>query len=190
MMHNLFKYCLALLIVRSASMLTSGASFPEDPHGKPSELMRQYMLNHPNENFVIQTDRDLYFSGTELQFSIWSLDDQVLCPFSYSGIVYVELRDKNGESIAQQILKLEKNKASGRIMLPGRISSGIFYLQAYSNLQRNFGEHLFGMRIIQVINPSRPPLLTLAGNRGKPVVSVFPEGGRLLYGITNKLACA
>jgi hypothetical protein len=187
MMNNTLKYCLALLIIRFASILSAQVNLSEYPHSKPSELVRQYMLTHPNENFVIQTDRDLYFSGTELRFSVWSLDDQLLRPLSYSGIVYVELRDKNGESIAQQKLKLEKYKASGRILLPGRMSSGTFYLQAYSNLQRNYGEHLFGIKIIQVINPSKPPLMTLAGNRSEPAVSVFPEGQRLLYGITNKL---
>lgn len=145
------------------------------------------MLNHPNESFVIQTDRDMYFSGNELWFSVWSLDDQTLRPFSYSGIVYIELKDKNGESLVQQSLKLEKHKASGRIILPEQMASGNYYLQVYSNLQRNFGEHLFGIKILQVINPTKPPVLTLKGTRSEPIVSVFPEGQRLLYGSTNKL---
>ncbi|MFC2116621.1 hypothetical protein ACFLTU_09100 [Bacteroidota bacterium] len=187
MMNNTLKYCLVLLIIRFAFPLTAMANLSEDPQLKPSELVRQYMLNHPNENFVIQTDRDLYFSGTDLLFSVWSLDDQNLSPFSYSGLVYVELMDKDGESMAQQILKLEKNKASGRIILPEQMASGTFYLQAYTNLQRNYGEHLFGIKIIQVINPSKPPVMTLGGNQSIPVVSVFPEGQKLLYGITNKL---
>ncbi len=187
MRQNSLKYSLVLLIFWLASIHIVLPNPSEDPYLKPSELLQEYMLNHPNENFVIQTDRDLYFSGTELWYSIWSLDDQVLCPFSYSGIVYVELMDKNGESIVQQTLKLEKHKASGRIILPEQIASGTYYLQAYSNLQRNYGEHLFGIKIVQVINPSKPPALNLRDNQSKPEVSVFPEGQRLLHGITNKL---
>ncbi len=89
--------------------------------------------------------------------------------------------------MVQQILKLEKNKASGRIILPEQMASGTYYLQSYSNLQRNFGEHLFGIKLIQVINPSKPPALTKNDNGSKPLVSVYPEGQRLLHGITNKL---
>lgn len=187
MNYKTLKYCLGLLIITLANILNAQTNRSDDLDLKPSELVHQYMLNHPNENFVIQTDRDLYFSGTELWFSIWSLDDQTLSPFSYSGIVYIELMDKDGNSVEQQILKLEKHKASGRFTLPDQMSSGVYYLRVYSNLQRNFGEHLFGIKIIQVINPSKPPEMTLADNQGKPLVTVFPEGQRLLYGITNKL---
>ncbi len=176
-----------MLIVRLVPVMIAMGNPSGDPQGKPSEHLRRYMLNHPNETFVVQTDRDLYFSGTELWFSVWSLDDQVLCPFSYSGIIYVELMDKNGKSIVQQTLKLIDSKASGRIILPDKIGSGTFYLRVYSNLQRNYGEHLFGIKIIQVINPSKPPELTLTDNQSKPAVSVFPEGQRLLRGTANKL---
>jgi len=181
------KYFLVLLIIRMAAFLTALANPSEDPQLKPSELLRQFMLNHPNENYVIQTDRELYFSGTELWFSVWSLDDQTLIPFSYSGIVYVELMDKNGESMVQQILELEKYKASGRIVLPEQLASGTYYLQAYSNMQRNYGEQLFGIKIIQVINPAKPPEITQNNSQSRPLVSVFPEGQRLVHGITNKL---
>jgi hypothetical protein len=187
MKNTTLKYCLVLLFISSTSCLTAQSTTSALPDLEPSDLVRQYMLNHPNENFVIQTDRDLYFSGTELWFSVWSLDDQTLSPFSYSGIVYIELKDKNGASMAQQTLKLEKNKASGRIFLPEQMASGNYYLQVYSNLQRNYGEHLFGIKIVQVINPSKPPELTLMETRSEPKVSLFPEGQRLLYGITNKL---
>jgi hypothetical protein len=181
------RYCLAMLIIRLVPIPDAMGNLPDDPQGKPSEILHRYMLNHPNETFVIQTDRDLYFSGTELWFSVWSLDDQILCPFSYSGIVNVELMDKNGKSMEQQTLQLLDSRASGRIILPEQTGSGTFYLRAYSNLQRNYGEHLFGIKIIQVINPSRPPELALEDTLSKPAVSVFPEGQRLLRGITNKL---
>lgn len=187
MIYTKIKYCLVLLIISLASSLCAQMNPSESQHLLPSELARQYMLNHPNENFVIQTDRDLYFSGTELWFSVWSLDDQTLSPFSYSGILYVELMDKSGNSMEQQILKLEKHKASGRIMLPEQMASGTYYLRVYSNLQRNKGEDLFGIKIIQVINPSKPPRMNSANNQSKSLVSVFPEGQRLLHGITNKL---
>ena len=187
MKNTILRYYLVLLIIFLAPILTAQVDIAEDARSRPSELLHQYMLNHPNENFVIQTDRDLYFPGTELWFSVWSLDDHTLSPFSYSSIVYIELMDKDGKSMDQQILKLEKYRASGRIILPGRLPSGVYYLRVYSNLQRNYGEHLFGIKLIQVINPSKPPVLTSTYKGIRPTVSVFPEGQRLLYGITNKL---
>ncbi len=187
MKNTIYKYCLVLLFISSPTYIIGQSKTSAPPQLVPSELANQYMLSHPNENFVIQTDRDLYFSGNELWYSVWSLDDQTLSPFSYSGIVYIELKDKKGESQVQQTLKLENNRTSGRIILPEQMASGNYYLQVYSNLQRNFGEHLFGIKIVQVINPSNPPLLTLNKTRSEPIVSIFPEGQRLLHGNTNKL---
>ncbi len=187
MKYTSLKYCLLLLINPIAPLLTAQADLSEDTHSKPSEIMHRHMLNHPNENHVVQTDRDLYFSGSELWFSVWSLDDQTLAPFSYSRIVYVELMDKYGKSREQQVLKVDKSKASGRIILSDQLTSGMYYLRVYSNLQRNYGEYLFGIKLIQVINPSKPPVMTVDTMGGKPVVTVFPEGQRLLSGIRNTL---
>lgn len=187
MKHTSLKYFLLLLINPIAPLLTAQVDLSEDTHSKPSEIVHRHMLNHPNENYVVQSDRDLYFSGSELWYSVWSLDDQTLGPFSYSRIVYVELMDKYGKSWEQQVLKLDKCKASGRIILSDNLTSGMYYLRVYSNLQRNYGEYLFGIKLIQVINPSKPPVMTSDTMRSKPLVSIFPEGQRLLNGIINKL---
>ena len=84
MKHTSLKYFLLLLINPIAPLLTAQVDLSEDTHSKPSEIVHRHMLNHPNENYVVQSDRDLYFSGSELWYSVWSLDDQTLGPFSYS----------------------------------------------------------------------------------------------------------
>lgn len=151
-----------------------------------SRSLNNYLESVPDEKYIINTDREIYFINESIWFNIWSIDDVLNIPVTRSRLIYLELIDDQSVPIVQQSLVIKNNTACGRIMIPPAISSGIYYLRAYTNWQKNFGIKVFGIKIIQIINPYDPPE-NIHPKSSEIAVSYFPEGGRLIYGIKNKV---
>jgi len=151
-----------------------------------STSLNDYLESVPDEKYIINTDREIYFINESIWFNVWSIDDITHIPVTRSRLIYLELIGDKGSTIVQQSLVIKKNLACGRILIPAAVSSGIYYLRAYTNWQKNFGTKVFGIKIIQIINPYDAPINIHPGS-SEIAVSYFPEGGRLVYGIRNKV---
>jgi len=152
----------------------------------PSELLKQYLLSIPNEKYLINTDREIYLVNENIWYSIWSIDDITNIPVTRSKALYIELVGNDGNPLVQQTLLIENNIASGKILIPYTINSGMYYLRAYSNWQKNYGAEFFGIKILQIINPYNvPSSVDLTASELK--ITCFPEGGQIVEGIENKI---
>jgi hypothetical protein len=105
------------------------------------------------EEIFVRTDRDIYISGEEVWFKVYTLNGPANTPDDISKVVYLELLDKNNFPLRQVKVKIEKSSGSASFILPDNISSGNYLIRAYTNWMKNFSTDEFFYRTISVINP-------------------------------------
>ncbi|MBW6498224.1 MAG: hypothetical protein K0B09_07555 [Bacteroidales bacterium] len=141
---------------------------------------------NPRENVFVNTDRDIYIAGEDLFLSV-SLFTEPFTPGKVSGFAYVALRSEH-EIIKRVTLKIEEGKASANIYLPDTLSSGYYELIAFTNWMRNAGEEWYFRKSIFIANRFDTSLeALLPPMEESPRVRFFPEGGKLVNGIKNKV---
>lgn len=141
---------------------------------------------NPREKVFVNTDRDIYIAGEDLFLSA-SLFTEPFIPGKVSGFVYVALRSEH-EIIKRLTFELEEGKASGNIYLPDTLSSGYYELIAFTNWMRNAGEEWYFRKSIFIANRFDTSLeVLLRPMEESPRVKFFPEGGKLVSGLNNKV---
>jgi len=113
-----------------------------------------YPLNNTlYERTWLATDRDVYIPGDKILVSLATIDGYYQLPITFSAIVYIELYSTNGTAIVQEKALLHNGKGTIEIKLPKNIDTDYYYLRAYTNYQKNFGENSFIVKKIRLINP-------------------------------------
>jgi hypothetical protein len=120
---------------------------------QPVDYMKDSDINNFREEVFVRTDRDIYISGEDVWFKVYTLNGLAHTPDDLSKVVYVELLDKNKFPLRQVKVKTEKSSGSASFTLPDNISSGNYLIRAYTNWMKNFSTDDFFYRTISVINP-------------------------------------
>ena len=105
------------------------------------------------ERTWLATDRDVYIPGDKILVSLATIDGYYQLPITYSAVAYVELLALNGTPIIQEKAILQKGKGSIQLHLPKNIETDFYFIRAYTNYQKNFGENSFFVKKIRLINP-------------------------------------
>jgi hypothetical protein len=107
------------------------------------------------EKIIITTDRCLYFSGENLWYKAGCYIAGTNQPSPLSKVVYLELSNLSGTTVTQVKLSLEKGQGNSYMILPDTLSTGNYFLTAYTNWMRNYDNQVFAIAMISVINPFR-----------------------------------
>ena len=122
---------------------------PQDyePSGAGEEdFMRYY------ERIYVQTDKPYYYPGEPFWFKGYINYTAASMRDSLSGVVYVEIISPKKRITLSKMLKIDSGFFHGDFILPDTLSTGRYYLRAYTNLSRNFtNENLF-LKPIPVLN--------------------------------------
>ena len=110
------------------------------------------MRNFKEEIFV-RTDRDIYISGEEVWFKVYTVNGLTHAPCDISKVVYLEMLDKNNFPLKQIKIKSDHNSGSSSFILPDNLSSGNYIIRAYTSWMKNFSPDQFFYKTISVINP-------------------------------------
>ncbi len=95
----------------------------------------------PIEKLFLQTDKPYYTIGDTLHFKAYLLNADYLTPSLRSGLLYVELDDKDNKAVKRQMVPLSSGLTWGDITFAeGDIPEGSYTLRAYTNWMLNFGE--------------------------------------------------
>ena len=108
-------------------------------------------ISHLHEKLYIRTDKPYYYPGEPLWFSgIVNYYDQTFRD-SLSRVAHVELIGPGKRMIFSKKIKIDSGFVKGDFILPDTIRAGNYYLRAYTNLQRNFGEEYLFLKLIPVV---------------------------------------
>lgn len=111
------------------------------------------------ENLLLLTDRGHYISGETIYYSALYRGPEGLGVADWSKILYVELIMPNGTSLMKHKIPLGPLGGEGKIIIPEGISSGSYYLKAYTRWMRNCGPESFCYTSIQVYDSFKESVL-------------------------------
>ncbi len=175
------RLCLLFLLFgyMQQAVAMPGSSYITKIHGRDSAGLK--------EKIYVQTDKTFYMAGEVCWFKAFCLDAASRKSSPLSGIVYVELLDRNNIPVLQSKLRLEGGQGAGSFYLPMSLASDNYRLRAYTRWMQNEGQESFFTSMISVGNPS----LAVAGlvvEKPSYDLQFFPEGGTMLENIPVKLA--
>ncbi len=105
------------------------------------------------EELYIQTDRDIYFTGEEVLVKVSKFNGLSGTPGDFSKVGYIDLYNESGYQMAHKKVDLENFSGATGFRIPDSLSSGNYFVRAYTSWMKNFPLDGFAHRIITVINP-------------------------------------
>ncbi len=116
-------------------------------------LISELAASYPKEMVWLQTDQEVYLTGSPLYFTVSLLDAETLSPSRLSGYVYIELLDLvTGKAVAQRILKTNEHRtASGYLLPPSSLLTGSYELVAYTKSLMNLSEAYYFRKKITLL---------------------------------------
>lgn len=142
-----------------------------------------YVLN-PTENCYLHTDKSFYQPGETVYFKTYlMLNSQ---PSSLSAVVYTDFGDLNGHLLSKAMWKATNSSAIGSIFLPDTLKTGIYRIRSYSLWMLNEPTSINEQYIF--VLGKKDQAKTYSGLVSELKVEFFPEGGKLIQSVPNKIA--
>jgi hypothetical protein len=176
-----------LLCLPLISMQSQGdSSLPvSDVHTALQDQVVRDSLLRWEEQIYLHTDRDRFDPGEALFFKAYVFNGPTQKRFSPSGVLRLELWDAQDALVASQYHPVREGWGEGVLRLPRKLEEGTYELRAYTRWMQNYGEKQFFRKVIRVGDPADE--MAEEKIAGDAVVSFYPEGGKLLAGVQNRL---
>jgi hypothetical protein len=148
------------------------------------------MAQTHQERLVLLTDRGHYISGETLHYRAFYKGPEG-SEAEWSKVLYVELIMPNGTALVQGKVPIDSGRVAGTMLIPEGISSGTYYLKAYTRWMRNCGHENYGytsVRIYDSFNESVLPVDSTGWAPARPEVllnQAESHSGTLLEVKTN-----
>ncbi|MCC6835621.1 MAG: hypothetical protein IT213_11570 [Cytophagales bacterium] len=143
---------------------------------------------NPQEKIFIHTDKNLWISGETSWFKVYLVNGQSHKPSNTSRVVYLELINSESQAVLQAKVELTNGFGKGQFNIPPSISSGNYYLRAYTRWMKNYSSDFFYHQPITLINTFRRLFDTPEHSNSDIDIQFFPEGGQWIEGLTHKMA--
>ena len=182
----IIKFFLTLITL---ILLSGNLHAQKDNADKLADQFQQYQTTHFQEKLFVHTDKPLYLSGEQIWMKIYVTDAFFHKPCNLSKVAYIELIDKNKNSILQAKVSLEVGKGDAAIRIPVSVATGNYILRGYTQWMKNYSPDFYFEQQIEIINTLnenlKPSLVKQAVSYD---IQFFPEGGNLLNGVNSKIA--
>ena len=115
------------------------------------KVTKRVRADRVQEKIYIHSDKPYYYPGemvwlkTYINYRYPQLRDSI------SKTLYVEFINPQHKIVRSQILRIDRGFARGNFIVPDTVSHGSYYLRAYTNLNRNFGDEELFIKPISVL---------------------------------------
>lgn len=140
------------------------------------------------ETVWLNPDRSIYLCGEEILVSMGLLKVDTYSPSVLSKLVKLELLDDKGVRIWGSKQELTDGKALAVIPVSSKLSSGWYYIRAYTQWMQNFSTTDYSVYPVKIVNPSELSTIAVLEEKRADRVEIMPEWGRLLADRTNHCA--
>ena len=140
------------------------------------------------EKVYLHFDRNCYKAGEDIWFKAYLADAGTNRFISSETCLHVELYNREAKRIAKEVIRLTNGTGYGDFSLDEDLPAGIYFVRAYTNWMRNFGELFFFTRTIEISNPyaSEPRAKTVDNSEDHRIdLQFMPEGGSLIEDILS-----
>lgn len=170
---------------------------------------QQYILfskNYPQEKVYLHFDNTSYYLGETIWFKAYVVRADRNSLSELSKVLYVELINQEGYTIATKKLKIENGQCHNSFYLPNVNYAGFYEIRAYTRYMLNFSKGNYFSRVFPVYNEPKKagdftPVISKRPNsqniplerpeykqKGNVLLTFYPEGGNLVQGLTSKVA--
>ncbi|SDB64812.1 hypothetical protein SAMN03097699_3010 [Flavobacteriaceae bacterium MAR_2010_188] len=118
-----------------------------------SKSEEQILKTTPLETIYINTNRNNFFPGEYLYFSLFCINMKTYKLSEISKVAYVKLIAENGEEISTQKIRLKNGLGQGDIFVETSIPSGSYKLVAFTHWMKNAPASQAFNVDIAIINP-------------------------------------
>jgi hypothetical protein len=101
-------------------------------------------------------------------------------PFAERAVVEVTLRDNDRKLYAEQKTILNNGLGAGYLVIPNSVRGGVYILEAFNSWMKNHPRSYFFHKPLQISGSKQFST--------SHTVSFSPEGGKLIEGVTNRIA--
>ncbi|MEX0289532.1 MAG: hypothetical protein AB3N14_10525, partial [Flavobacteriaceae bacterium] len=185
---SLFLLCFFLAF----SHLSNGQTDP-DIFTTLQTKLSLYKFKTAPEKVYVHTDKDFYLPGDTMWFKVYLVDGATHKASTKSKVVYIELLDESGQLVAERKIFVEGPGAEGDIQFARKFRRGRYILRAFTKYMLNEKEPRFFQKGIIIWTPGdkSAPIIdnadkALPANINSPL-QVFPESGRLIEGVPNRV---
>lgn len=105
----------------------------------PKVLVNQLKFKRLQEKAYLHTDKPYYYGGEAVWFKGYMNYIVPEMRDSLSGILYVELINPQRKIVAERQLRIDSGFVQGDFVLADTLSSGTYFLRAYTNWMKNYG---------------------------------------------------
>jgi hypothetical protein len=103
-------------------------------------------------------------------------------PLKGSQVAALDLVNAAGDVILHQEFRIRDGWSGNQIIIPADVDPGLYRVVAYTDWMRNFGAHTFFQGDLPIAGPHQ--FRRIESSRA---VALFPEGGKLVEGVRNKV---
>jgi TonB-dependent SusC/RagA subfamily outer membrane receptor len=151
--------------------------------------------SNEKERVYLVTDKSIYKGGEHIWFNALLLKSNSQKWSSESKYLFVDIVDENDHAIKRMILDAANKQLYSRIQLPDTLSSGYYWLRAYTKQIAMQDTNNIAVQTLYVAgkDDSQPIRKLERGkeiNNDKPVLTFYPEGGNMITGIDGTVAVA
>ncbi len=153
--------------------------------------LKTFSENHIVEKAYLHFDKPYYAAGDTIYFKAYLTAGENHQPSAISSVLHVDLVN-TGNKVDQSLnLQVTDGVAWGDFALPDSLPKGNYQVRAYTRWMLNGTRGYFDQTIpvgSVLANKTPESYVASAKTVNKPDVQFFPEGGRLVNGISSKIA--
>ena len=151
----------------------------------PESIFARHHDSIPAEHIYMQFDKQAYVPGESIWFKAYLLVPGAANTISTN--FYAELLSEKGEIIQSKKFPVVTGKTiAGQFDFPPNAQQGIYIIRAWTNYSAAFDPSYVFKKSLPLFNPSNPG--TKMPTETGYIFEWFPEGGKLLNGVSNVLA--
>jgi hypothetical protein len=144
----------------------------------------------PFEKVYLHMDRLYYSAGEDVWIKAYLVDAMSNKLSANSTNLNIELISSGSKIINRLVLRIDNGVGNADIHLGDSLSSGRYFIRAYTNWMRNFGDDFFFKKEIVIENQNESESLNQfvrEESNEKVDVQFFPEGGPLIENVSTLL---
>jgi len=142
------------------------------------------------QKVYLQLNKEVYITGEDVLFNCY-LVNAANIPDTFCKVVYVELASSNNQKILGFSVSLFKGIGNSYFSLPDTLTTGYYYIKAFTNNMRNFEHDYYFYAKILIANQADDRLEKLITDNYHNIDSArvlfYPQSGNLINGIENKI---
>ncbi len=140
------------------------------------------------EKIYVHMDKPYYYPGEMMWYKAYINYRYPALRDSMSKTLRVELINSNRKIVKSQLLRIENGMANGNWVVTDTLSSGNYYLRAYTNLNLNFDHDNLFIKPIPILGKTEQVVDTEydKGNTGTPQVAF--KSGRKSYEVRDSIS--